>query len=170
MFESRQRGVAFARDVLAFPDRAALMQGALQDGVSHFQRLQRHKKQFGRAKPAILGNGLGRIRFTGHQTQDEAAVGVGSHRRDSSRSLAALIFDGFSRSTSSRISSIARRRSDSSVSVPLAGCRNPKWLAVVGDLHGLAGARHAFHLERLAEQGAERNRFHGARLNVVEGC
>src|SRR2546422_2073771 len=125
MFESCQRGVAFARDVLAFSggDRAALMKGELQDGVSHFQRMQRHKKQFGRAKPAILGNGLRRICFTGHQTQDEAAVGVGSHRRDSSRSLAALILDGFSRSTSSRISSIARRRSASSVSVPLAGWR-----------------------------------------------
>src|SRR5438046_222956 len=61
MFESSQRGVAFARDVLTFSggDRAALMKGALQNGVSHFQRVQRQKKQFGRTTPAILGNGLG---------------------------------------------------------------------------------------------------------------
>jgi len=123
MFKPREGSVTFAGHVLtcAGRDRAALMKGALKDGVPHLQRLQGQIKQLGRAKPAILGNDLRRIRFAGHQSQEEAAVGVSSHRRDSSRSLAALIFDGFSRKTSSRISSIARRRSASSASVPLAG-------------------------------------------------
>jgi len=49
MFEPCQCGVAFARDVSASAggDRAALMKGALQDGVPHFQRVQGLIKQPG---------------------------------------------------------------------------------------------------------------------------
>src|SRR5437016_5049841 len=97
------------------------MKRALEDSVPHFQRVEWEVEQLGGTKPSILGDDLRRVGFTSHQSQDEAAVGIGSHRRDSSRSLAALIFDGFSRRTSSRISSIARRRSSSSTSVPFGG-------------------------------------------------
>ena len=48
---------------------------------------------------------------------------IDSHRRDSSSRRAALIFDGFSLNTSSMISSMARRRSFSSATVPLTGWR-----------------------------------------------
>ena len=45
----------------------------------------------------------------------ETAVGIGPHRRESSSRRAALILDGVSRRTSSRISTVVRRRSSSSL-------------------------------------------------------
>src|SRR5207249_7179009 len=64
----------------------------------------------------------GRVRRKAQEFHQEAGVGVGSHRRDSRMIFERLIFDGFSRSTSSRISSMARRRSSSSAG-PSAGWR-----------------------------------------------
>jgi hypothetical protein len=40
---------------------------------------------------------------------------------------------------------------------------NPQRLPIVGDLHGLASAGHAFDLERFADQCAEGNRLHHVR-------
>ena len=45
----------------------------------------------------------------------------------------------------------------------IGGLENPKRFAVIGDLHGLARARHALDLERLANERAQRNRFHTVR-------
>ena len=61
MFETCQRRITFVCDELTGAGRngTALMKGALQDGIPHFQRMQGQKKQLGRAQPAILGNDVG---------------------------------------------------------------------------------------------------------------
>jgi len=61
MFEPCQRGISFARDMLAFAggNRAPLVKRTLEDGVSHFQCVQGEKKELGGTEAAILSNGFG---------------------------------------------------------------------------------------------------------------
>ena len=121
-FEPVKRGVPLARNLLprARWQRPAFVKCALQDRIPNLQGMQRKEEQPRQADTAILPNGCPRIRFRSNQSKDKAAVGVGPHRRESSSRRAALILDGVSRRTSSRISAVARRRS-ASTSAELAG-------------------------------------------------
>src|SRR3989337_405442 len=97
------------------------MKRALVNGVAHFQRVQRQKKQRRTPQPPVLGDGQVTVGFLRDQFDQETAVRVGPHRRESSMILDNETRDRGSRSISSSTSSMACARRISSSAVT-AGC------------------------------------------------
>src|SRR2546426_484062 len=97
------------------------MECPLPNGVRNLQSMQRKEKDRRASESSIIGHGGGGSGLLREKFHQKTGVGVNPHRRDSRTIFDRLIFDGFSRTTSSSTSSIARTRSASSASVPFAG-------------------------------------------------